>query len=54
LPWGISALLDQRLSGAVMMVADMLVASTVAGWVILGALSGSRGRDHPKPSPVVE
>jgi hypothetical protein len=47
-------LVDQRLSGAVMMVADMLVASTVAGWVILGALSGSRGRDHPKPSPVVE
>ncbi len=41
LPWGISALLDQRLSGAVMMVADMLVASTVAGWVILGALEGS-------------
>jgi cytochrome c oxidase assembly factor CtaG len=54
LPWGISALVDQRLSGAVMMVADMLVASTVAGWVILGALSGSRGRDHPKPLPVVE
>jgi len=54
LPWGISALLDQRLAGAVMMVADMLVASTVAGWVILGALSGSGGRDHPKPSPAVE
>jgi len=54
LPWGISALLDQRLSGAVMMVADMLVASTVAGWVILGGLTGTEGRDHPKPSPAVE
>lgn len=51
LPWGISALLDQRLSGAFMMVADMLVASTVAGWVILGSLNGSEGRDHPKSSP---
>jgi cytochrome c oxidase assembly factor CtaG len=54
LPWGISALLDQRLSGAVMMVADMLVASTVAGWVILGSLDGSEGRDHPKSSPAAE
>ena len=54
LPWGISALLDQRLSGTVMMVADMLVASTVAGWVILGALTGAEGRDQPKPSPAVE
>lgn len=54
LPWGISALLDQRLSGAAMMVADMLVASTVAGWVILGSLIGSGGREHPKPSPAVE
>jgi cytochrome c oxidase assembly factor CtaG len=54
LPWGISALLDQRLSGAVMMVADMLVASTVAGWVILGALNGSEGRDRSKSSPAVE
>jgi len=54
LPWGISALLDQRLSGVFMMVADMLVASTVAGWVILGSLNGSEGRDHPKSSPAVE
>lgn len=54
MPLGLSALLDQRLSGAVMMVADMLVASTVAGWVILGAPTGAEGRDRPKPAPAVE
>ena len=54
LPWGISGGLDQRLSGAVMMVTDMLVASTVAGWIVLGALTGAGGRDRPSPSPAVE
>ncbi len=55
LPWGISALLDQRLSGVFMMVADMLVASTVAGWVVLKASAepGRRDRDA-KPTPAVE
>ncbi|CAN5742862.1 cytochrome c oxidase assembly protein [soil metagenome] len=42
-PFGLSALLDQRLSGVIMMVFDMMVASTVAGWVVLRALADDRG-----------
>lgn len=38
-PFGLSPLLDQRLSGAAMMVLDMLVASTVAGWVFVRGLA---------------
>jgi cytochrome c oxidase assembly factor CtaG len=43
--WGLSGLADQRLSGVVMMVVDMLVASTVAGWIVLKALAGTDYRD---------
>lgn len=53
-PFGLPAMLDQRVSGAAMMVLDMAVASTVASWIVLGALangdqlslrgSGSAGR----------
>lgn len=41
-PFGLSAMLDQKASGAAMMVVDMAVASTVAGWIVLRALSGTR------------
>lgn len=44
-PFGLSALADQKISGAVMMVVDMLVASTVAGWVVLRALANPSWRE---------
>ena len=50
LPFDLSALADQRLSGVVMMVADMVVASTVAGWLFLRELA-AMGR---RPSPATE
>lgn len=37
-PFGLSALADQKISGAVMMVVDMAVASTAAGWILLRTL----------------
>lgn len=43
MPFGFSALLDQKLSGAVMMVVDMLVASTVAGWIFVRSLVDAGG-----------
>lgn len=47
--FGLSALADQRLSGVVMMVMDMLVASTVAGWIFLKA-SAEPGRRGSSPA----
>lgn len=40
-PFGLSAIVDQRVSGVAMMVVDMMVASTVAGWIVLQALERS-------------
>jgi len=40
-PFGLTPLLDQRLSGAAMMVLDMLVASTVAAWIFVRGLAGA-------------
>jgi putative membrane protein len=40
-PFGLSPMLDQRLSGAAMMVLDMLVASTVAAWIFVRGLAGA-------------
>jgi len=51
--WGISREADQRLAGLVMMVVDMLVALTFAGWIVLNAMveAGRRGR---RLSPAAE
>ena len=57
--WGLSAAADQRIAGLTMMVVDMLVALSAAGWVVFGALAmadrrGRRGRaDGSEPSPAV-
>lgn len=37
-PFGLSGLTDQKVSGVVMMVVDMTVASTVVGWIFFRAL----------------
>lgn len=47
LPFGLSHLADQRISGAVMMVVDMLVASTVAGWILLRGPVGAERQRRP-------
>jgi cytochrome c oxidase assembly factor CtaG len=52
--WGLSREADQRLAGLVMMVVDMLVALTLAGWVIFGALGREAGRRSQRLSPAVE
>ena len=44
-PFGLSAIVDQKISGAVMMVVDMAVASTVAGWILLRALADAGWRE---------
>lgn len=44
-PFGLSALVDQKVSGAVMMVVDMAVASTVGGWILLRALADTGWRE---------
>ena len=52
--WGLSREADQRLAGLVMMVMDMLVALTLAGWIVLGALGREAGRRSQRISPAVE
>ncbi len=37
--WGLSAAADQRIGGLTMMVVDMLVALSAAGWVVFRALA---------------
>jgi putative membrane protein len=44
-PFGLSALADQKLSGVAMMVVDMMVASTVAGWIALRGLANMDWRE---------
>jgi cytochrome c oxidase assembly factor CtaG len=48
--WGLSHAADQRLAGLVMMVVDMLVALTAAGWIVLGAPGREAGRRRLSPA----
>ena len=50
LPFGLSAVADQRLSGVAMMVVDMLVASTAAGWIFVRAAAGARPERSLRPA----
>jgi len=54
--WGLSAAADQRLAGLTMMVVDMLVALSVAGWVVFRWLAGAERweRSRAKRSPAAE
>ncbi len=47
MPFGLSAVADQRLSGVVMMVMDMLAASTAAGWLFVRAAARPERRLRP-------
>jgi cytochrome c oxidase assembly factor CtaG len=51
--WGLSREADQRLAGLVMMVVDMLVALTVAGWIVSKWLVEAERRGR-RLSPAVE
>ncbi len=50
LPFGLSAVADQRLSGVAMMVVDMLAASTAAGWIFVRAAAGARPERSLRPA----
>jgi cytochrome c oxidase assembly factor CtaG len=50
LPFGLSAVADQRLSGVTMMVVDMLAASTAAGWIFVRAAAGTRPARSLRPA----
>ena len=54
--WGLSAAADQRIAGLTMMVVDMLVALSAAGWVVFRALATAerRERARSKLSPAAE
>ena len=52
--WGLSRETDQRLAGLVMMVVDMVVALTVAGWIVLRTLGREAGRRGRRLSPILE
>ncbi len=52
-PWGISWSLDQRLAGLVMVVVDMLVVLTAAGWISFRALADIERR-HRRLSPTTK
>jgi putative membrane protein len=51
--WGLSREADQRLAGLVMMVVDMLVALTFAGWIVARTLAEAERRGR-RLSPAVE
>jgi cytochrome c oxidase assembly factor CtaG len=54
-PFGLSAMTDQKVSGVAMMVVDMMVASTVAGWLVLRSLERSLLRTEVRQlSPEVD
>jgi cytochrome c oxidase assembly factor CtaG len=52
--WGLSREADQRIAGLVMIVVDMLVALTLAGWIVVGALGREVGRRDRRLSPAMK
>ena len=61
--WGLSTAADQRIAGLTMMVVDMLVALSAAGWIVSRALTTAERRERrehrerassSKPSPAAE